>query len=105
MGGRGRGRGRAVRRRAVAPPRGPASWRDDPAFADVVAPLVHDLRWRLRTWRVTSRATAGPVRRMTSTAATAVTIAAMAAAGVSVLVFTIADAYAAPVRWSLAAFT
>ena len=76
------------------------TWRDDQAFAAVVAPLTHDLGWRLRVRRLAIGAATRPVAR----ALAALTVLGLVAvASLSLLVVTIADAWATPLRLALAA--
>ena len=81
-------------------PAGPlTSWRDDHAFAAVVEPLAHDLGWRLRVRRLAIAAATRPVARGLLVAAL---VGGLAAVSLSLLVVTIADAWATPLRLPLA---
>lgn len=88
--------GHGGRRKALA-----GAWRDDRDFAAVVAPLAHDLRWRLRVRRLAFVRTPRPRLR---TAGVVLAATGALVASVSVLLFTFADAYATPMRVSVRLF-
>jgi hypothetical protein len=83
---------------------GARSWRDDHDFAAIVGPLARNLRWRVRVGRLVFGSVGHPVLRAAGNTGAVLALATATVICASVLVLTVAGAYATPVRWSLGPF-